>query len=320
MRKLLCDVLLAIKTVSLLRRQRYQVIHAVEEAVFIARLGGRLFGVPYVYDMDSSMSGQIIDKFPWLSRLHPLMQWFECGAMQGSCGIVAVCRSLEELARNQAPQVPVLRLEDVSLLSGQHPEVEDLRQIHGADRQLLLYVGNLEGYQGMDLLLEAMALLPQKVRQGSGLVVIGGSQQDIHHYEERASALGIAPQVVFLGPRPVDQLGGYLIQADILVSPRLQGNNTPMKIYSYLDAGRAVLATDLPTHTQVLDRNIAMLAAPEAGEFMRAMVVLLANENLRKELALAAKERVEQEFSRPAFSRKLTRFYTELESRLASRV
>ena len=44
-----------------------------------------------------------------------------------------------------------------------------------------------------------------------------------------------------------------LLAADVLVSPRLKGLNTPMKIYSYLDSGSAVLATRLRTHTQVLD-------------------------------------------------------------------
>ena len=49
----------------------------------------------------------------------------------------------------------------------------------------------------------------------------------------------------------------------MLVSPRLKGLNTPMKIYSYLDSGSAVLATRLRTHTQVLDDGIAYLVEPE---------------------------------------------------------
>ena len=51
----------------------------------------------------------------------------------------------------------------------------------------------------------------------------------------------------------------------MLVSPRLKGLNTPMKIYSYLDSGSAVLATRLRTHTQVLDDRLAYLVDPGAG-------------------------------------------------------
>ncbi len=63
--------------------------------------------------------------------------------------------------------------------------------------------------------------------------------------------MGIASHVYFCGSRPLQELGHYLNQANILLTPRIQGNNTPMKLYSYLGSGKAVLATDLLAHTQV---------------------------------------------------------------------
>ena len=59
-----------------------------------------------------------------------------------------------------------------------------------------------------------------------------------------------------------DRVARLLGEADVLVSPRLKGLNTPMKIYSYLDSGTAVLATRLRTHTQVLDDRTAYLVDP----------------------------------------------------------
>ena len=51
---------------------------------------------------------------------------------------------------------------------------------------------------------------------------------------------------------------------DILVSPRIRGTNTPLKIYSYLRSGKPIVATDLLTHTQVLSPDVARLVAPDA--------------------------------------------------------
>ncbi len=65
-------------------------------------------------------------------------------------------------------------------------------------------------------------------------------------------------------------------QADILVSPRIKGTNTPMKIYSYLQSGKPILATDMPTHTQVLSRTTAMLADPSPDKFADAHVATVA--------------------------------------------
>ena len=61
----------------------------------------------------------------------------------------------------------------------------------------------------------------------------------------------------------------------MLVSPRSRGKNTPLKIYQYLRAGRPIVATDLLTHTQVLDATVAGLtdATPEAfgGGILRVL-------------------------------------------------
>ena len=124
--------------------------------------------------------------------------------------------------------------------------------------------------------------------------------------------MGLKDKVQFLGPRPVSDLGGYLAQADVLVSPRLMGNNTPMKIYSYLDSGVPILATRLPTHTQVLDDSIACLAPPVPAEFGKAMAQLAMDRPRRHGLAVRARERVKRDFTPEAMRRKLREFYESI--------
>jgi glycosyltransferase involved in cell wall biosynthesis len=72
-------------------------------------------------------------------------------------------------------------------------------------------------------------------------------------------SLGIDGQVVFTGERPASEIPDLLAAADVLVSPRSRGTNTPLKIYQYLRSGRVIVATRLLTHTQVLDDGVAIL-------------------------------------------------------------
>jgi glycosyltransferase involved in cell wall biosynthesis len=167
-----------------------------------------------------------------------------------------------------------------------------------------MYIGNLEGYQGVELLIRGWAL----AGAGGRLVIIGGTQAMIDGLNALAVELGVAGQVSLLGPRPVERIGDYLAQADIVVSPRIQGRNTPMKVYSYLDSGRPLLATRLPTHTQVLDDEIAMLVDPTPDDMARGISRLLDDPELRSRLASTARERVAAEFSPEAYARKLTGF------------
>ena len=109
------------------------------------------------------------------------------------------------------------------------------------------------------------------------------------------------------------RLGWYLRQADVVVSPRVQGRNTPMKVYSYLDSGRPLAATRIPAHTQVLDETIAYLTEPRADALGAGLVRLLSDDVLRERLACAAKERVRNDFSPRAFEAKVAAFYRMVE-------
>jgi glycosyltransferase involved in cell wall biosynthesis len=134
------------------------------------------------------------------------------------------------------------------------------------------------------------------------LFIIGGEQADIEKYRGLSNQLGIAQRTHFLGPRSVKSLSYYLSQADILVSPRTMGKNTPMKIYSYLGSGRAVIATNLETHTQVLDDSLALLVEPEPDAFAQGLLKLSQNQPLRQALGQAGKQLISKNFSLESFT------------------
>jgi glycosyltransferase involved in cell wall biosynthesis len=115
----------------------------------------------------------------------------------------------------------------------------------------------------------------------------------------------------------VAALGWYLGQAAVVVSPRTKGQNTPMKVYSYLDSGRPLLATRLPMHTQVLDDDVALLVDPDPGALGDGLAQLLTSEELQTRLARNAKQRVQVAFSRQAFERKVAAFYDLVERELS---
>ena len=311
LKKIICDAAMFPKLIWLRMTNRYDVIHAVEESAFMAMLVGALSRTPYIYDMDSSMPDQIDDKFGLPRFLRKALDWMEALAIKRSAGVVAVCKELEDVARGAAPNANILRLEDVTLLD-HDAQAEDLRAELGIDGTVAMYVGNLERYQGIDLLVDSMKIAAEQ-RPDLHAVVIGGSEEHIKQYRDKVASMGIEGRVHFVGPRPIDKLAAYLRQADILLSPRTQGGNTPMKVYSYLDSGVAVLATDLSTHTQVMDDAIAVLAEPEAQAYADALIALAADPDRRQQLADAARQRVAAEFSPTAYRRKLSGFYQELE-------
>ena len=77
-----------------------------------------------------------------------------------------------------------------------------------------------------------------------------------------------------------------------------------------------MLATDLPTHTQVLTPEIAQLAAPDPRAFAEGMRRLAADADLRQRLGAAARAVAERDFSMEAFRRNVDHIYDWLADEL----
>lgn len=308
-KKVICDIAMYREATRLAKTNKYDCIHAVEESVFIARRIGCKHNIPYIFDMDSSMPRQIADKIPAARIILPLMRHFESSAIRDAAAVVPMCDDLAELARNTGAEfVEVLR--DISLLPQNHtPQPQNgFRKQLAIDGPTLLYIGNLEPYQGIDLMLDAFAKLTASESE-SQLVIVGGRDEDIQKYKKKADTLKISKRVHFLGPKPLQHMPDLFNDADILISPRTQGNNTPMKIYSYLDAGCPTIATNLPTHTQVMDSHTAELVEPTPESMAESMLKLIHNPQLRRQIAGQAKIIAREKYSIEAFRKHINHIY-----------
>lgn len=313
-KKLVLDVFFFFKLIGMLWNKNYQVVHAVEESAFMAMCVCPIFGVKYVYDMDSHMTTQIIDKVPAISVLEGVLGFFESLPMRFASAVVPVCDALGDIvARYRSEGVFILK--DVSLVEGDPDgsiDVIDVRAKLGKDSSIIMYIGNLETYQGIELMLEAFAQVIKDQKEAR-LAIIGGEPEHIEFYRQFAERLNIGEAVCFFGKQPVELLNAYMKQATILVSPRTQGVNTPMKIYSYLDSMVPVLATNLPTHTQVMTEDFSVLVSATPADMAKELIALLGDPSRCEELAKKAREFIKQEHSIEVFEKKLTEIYAYLE-------
>lgn len=314
-KKLISDVLLFFKAWALVRRNDYDLIHAGEEAVFFAMLFKRVHGIPFAYDLDSSIAQQLVEQKPRLEVFSGLFEWMEREAIQDSLINFPVCNALADLCREKGSKKTVT-LHDISQLDD--PDDADATRLEGevdVEGTVFLYVGNLAPYQGVGLLLESFRAALERERALT-LVIVGGSAESIDRYRTEADRLGVAGRTFFLGPRPFEELGDYLASADVLVCPRTRGINTPMKIFPYLHSGKPVLATDLRTHNQILTDEEAYLAPAEPPDFAEGMLELARDPALRERLGRAGRAFVERNHTFEAHRERLNDAYDWIEGEL----
>jgi glycosyltransferase involved in cell wall biosynthesis len=316
LKKLICDIFLSLMLFKRLRKNNYHIIHAVEESIFPAIVANFFVKKKLVYDMDSSIIDQLMEKWNFLNNFKVIFFRFEKFAIRHSNAVFAVCDDLVQRVYFYEPGKHVFLIEDAPLISANNTSssVENLRLIFSVTGHLVLYVGNLEHYQGVDLMIKSIGAINSDL--DVSLIIIGGVEKDINEYKALAEYLGVSDKVHFMGHKPVENLTGYLEQADILVSPRKIGNNTPLKIYSYLAAGKPILATNIRSHTQILNASCALLVPPNEKAMAEGLNQLVENDELSKNLAEASKSLAEKTYSLSEFRRKVLSAYLELEENL----
>lgn len=308
--KVLATAMLGFAMVGHLFRSRVDVLHAVEDSIFPALVAGFLFRKRVVYDMDSSMASQIVEKWPRFRFGFGLLSACERFALRRADWVLPVCPALAERCAEMAPRTPRTTLHDVppEPVPGCPSGEPDFRAAAGS-RVLALYVGNFEAYQGVPLLLQAMDLLSEPERPYLVLVGRGAEETDLRR---EAKSRGLLQSVGFPGARPLSDLPAILDQADILVSPRLKGENTPMKLYAYMRAGRAILATNILSHSQILTDKEAVLVDPSPIDFAEGLRRLVCDSPLRYRLGTAARRLSVSSFSRDALKQKIALVYDSL--------
>lgn len=312
-RKLVLDFFLALKVYSLLLRRRYDLVHAVEEAVFIV-LPATWAGVALVYDLDSVLSDQLHDSDVIRSpRLMRMARHLERIGLNRACAALTVCRSITETVRRVAPATRIFEIEDAPLEEATRPadpaQVDALRAELGlGQRPAIVYTGNLESYQGIDLLLEAAALVRRDCPDAA-LVLVGGDGDRLEKLSLRIKQDGLGPTVFAMGRRAPEEMPEWMGLADVLVSPRTKGVNTPLKIYTYMCSGKPIVATRVPTHCQVLDDDSAVLCDPTPEALADGIRRTLRDPQGAKALAAEARRRVDAQYGHEAFERKLLGAY-----------
>jgi glycosyltransferase involved in cell wall biosynthesis len=299
----------ALLTLTALRRAlagRYDAVHSHEEGGVIGVVLAALLRVPHLYDMHSSLPQQLTNfAFSGSRMLRRAFLWIERVMIRRSRVVIVICPSLEETVRSIDGDARTVLIENAPGAGDAQASTADataIRARHGVAETvpLVVYTGTFEAYQGLDLLFDAMAIV-RRSRPDARLLLAGGHRDQVAQAQEQARAAGIGDVTIFAGDRPAAEIPAYLLAADVLVSSRSRGTNTPLKIYQYLRAGKPIVATRLLTHTQVLSDDTAILTGVSAEEFGTGVLAAITDTARAARVGVHAKELAETKYSDEAY-------------------
>jgi glycogen(starch) synthase len=293
---------------DLIRREAPHVIHAHSPVLdaFPALWAGRRAGVPVVYEVRALWEDAATDHGSTTpnSLRYRLSRGLETMAVRHADHVTTICEGLRgELAGRGVPAeriTVVPNAVDVENFRCGSPPDEALRKALGLDgRTVLGFAGSFYGYEGIDLLLTAVARIGTSMPPIGVLLLGGGPQEDA--LRRRAAELGIADRVVFTGRVPHAEVARHYDLIDVLVYPRrsmrLTDLVTPLKPLEAMAQGRIVVASDVGGHRELIrDRETGFLfPAGDCEALTRTLVEVLAGRDEWPRIQRAGRRFVESE-------------------------
>ena len=185
------------------------------------------------------------------------------------------------------------------------------------DAVVIGYVGSIVRYEGLDLLLEAVARLDGKARRKVRLLIVGDGVA-LPGLRTLAEELGIAGQCIFTGRLPFEEVPAHYSLVDVAPFPRRSLPVTelvpPLKPFEAMAMEKAVIVSSVAAlKTNVVPgRTAIMFEKDDADDLAACLQRLIGDEGLRRSLAAQALEWVREERSIAALARHMAAAYDYL--------
>lgn len=284
--KLGFDVLLGIKTLQMVMRERFDVIHAhLHEGALIGLVLSRLMRIPLVFDFQGSLTEEMIDhhflrRDSWfygpLRRLEEAIDHAAPVVFTSSANAERIL--LDDFACDTAKVVALP--DSVNTKVFRPPTVHDAAQLAVLRQQLglpegakvIVYLGLLAAYQGTDLLLEAMQHIKAQ-HNDAHLLLMGFPGVDA--YRVKANELGVGDRVIFTGRVPYELAPLHLQLGNVAVAPKLSLTESAGKLLNYMAIGLPTVAFDTPVAREYLGTDGLLAERGNAASLATHLLELL---------------------------------------------
>lgn len=295
------DILLCGTALLAARRMRPDLIHAhLHEGAFFGVFLKKLLGIPLLFDCQGSLTMELADhgfvgEGSLLYRFFALLE----GWINNSADAIVTSSGPgrdDLVTKWGVPAGKVTALMDGvdTTVFRPHDRTEVRRRLGIApDVPLAVYLGVLNRYQGIDLLLSAMVILKS---QGSPVrfLIMGFPEEG---YRQKARDLGVDGMVTFTGRIDYGKAPLYLSAGDVAVSPKTSLTEANGKLFNYMACGLPTIAFDTPVNREILGDTGIYARYGDAGDLAAQIAALAGDTAGRDERARMSRDRAEREHS-----------------------
>ncbi len=312
--KFYIDFLLLWKVLQACKSFQPSILHAhLHEGIVIGKLASWWHKIPMVADLQGSLTEEILDhgfipRWEWLSSI---VQWIEKKVNETPLHLIASATRTTQLVTEKFGVTNISTIGDGVDLEVFYPRPEDLelKSSLGIDQEdkVVVFIGVLTAYQGIDLLLDAATLVLKDFPMVKFLI-IGFPEKA---YREKSVSMGLEAHVLFTGKIDYADAPRYLSLGHVAVSPKISSSEANLKLFTYMAMGLPSVVFDNSVNREILGDLGVYATNGELIPFANAIVKLLRDPERARQLGEGCYQKASAEYSWKAVGCALKAVYKE---------
>ena len=278
--------------------------------------------IPLVYEMRGMWEESAVAGGRWRAGglAHRRFRRMETKVLRNADAVICISETLRKEAMSRG--VPSERITIVPNAVNPKGQVAESSELFSGmknklgNSSIVGYIGSLRELEGVDLTADAVAMLRNQGVDAKLFVLSSESGQSelIAHCER----LGIGEHAHVVGPVPHEQVAPFYELIDVFVvsrpDTRVTRLVTPLKPFEAMRSGRALVMSDLPALSEIIEdgKTGRLYPAGDAQALATTIRELLENESMRAELGTAAANWVSAERTWSKVVEGATQVYEEL--------
>ncbi|KAF0218759.1 MAG: group 1 glycosyl [Geobacteraceae bacterium] len=317
------DMILLCRALTAARLFKPDILHAhLHEGAFIGLFLRRLLSVPLVFDCQGSLTAEMLDHgfIRRGSMLYGLFRHLERFINRRADFIITSSGAgARELRENRGAGNDGVR----GVMDG--VDTDEFRPFPGEaarrelglplDKPVAVFLGVLNRYQGIDLLLEAIRML-KEAGVSLHFLIMGFPDGK---YRQKAEEAGVGGSITFTGRIDYARAPVYLSAGDIAVSPKISLSEANGKLLNYMACGLPTVVFDTPVNREILGDTGVYARYGDAADFAARIADLIRDKPRMADLAGRVREKAERDHSWLARGKELAEIYRLVKDREAGK-
>nr|WP_320013646.1 TIGR04063 family PEP-CTERM/XrtA system glycosyltransferase [uncultured Desulfobacter sp.] len=295
-------LLLFVRLVQVIIIEKPDILHAHSPVLnyLPAWLIGKLYNLPVLYEIRAYWEDAGVDLATYKKRSlkYRFVQSLETWACKQVSHVAVLCEGIRnDLALRGIRYdklTPVFNGINPENFTPCRPDTELFKKWGLKDKKVIGFIGSFFRWEGLDLLIKAFAkLAPEK--SDLMLLLVGGGEE-LENLQHQVSSSGLTERIIMPGRVPHHQIKGVYAMMDIMIYPRysvrLTEIVTPLKPLEAMAMGKAVIASDIGGHRELIEHNKTGILFPAGNTAALAKTIsLLMNDPKKIEILRSAGQR-----------------------------